>query len=90
MLKNANDLMAMVKKDLDIDQSLAEPVKQEFQKTLTLLKDATMKGSFKSPRDNMQALKKLALDSQLGDPAKYRDFTVLTTDQAISIAHQQN
>lgn len=90
MLKNAKELMAMVEEDLKAGQGLKEAVRQEFQKALTLLKDASMKANFKSTHDNMQVLKKLAVDRQLGDTVKYSDFAVLTIDQSIELARQQN
>jgi hypothetical protein len=90
MKKNAGDLIALVQKDLDANSNISEPVKKEIQRVMSLLKGATMKGSFKGTHDNMVALKKLAVDNQLGAAGKYENFKVLTIDQSIEIARQQN
>ena len=82
--------MSLAQKDLDANQNLTEPVKKEFLRVMSLLKGATMKGSFKSTHDNMAALKKLAVNNQLGAAGKYENFKVLTIDQSIEIARQQN
>ncbi|MGV7220514.1 MAG: caspase family protein [Nitrospinales bacterium] len=90
MQKNAKELLSLVQGDLNSNPNLAEPVKKEVMRVMSLLKGATMKGSFKSTHDNMGALKKLAVDNQLGPAGKYENFKVLTIDQSIEIARQQN
>ena len=90
MLKNAKELIALVQQDLAANAGLPETVVKEFQDAIAQLKSATIKAHFKSTHDGMQTLKKLALDRQLGDTAIYRDFAILTADQSIEIARQQN
>ena len=90
MKKNAKELLTMVQGDLNANKSLAEPAKKEILRVSSLLKSATMKGSFKNTHDNMAALKKLAVNNQLGAVGKYQNFKILTIDQSIEIAHQQN
>jgi len=90
MNKNAKELLTMVQGDLDANQNIAEPVKKEVIRVMSLLKGATMKGSFKNTHDNMATLKNLAVNNQLGTAGKYENFKVLTIDQSIEIARQQN
>jgi hypothetical protein len=90
MQKNAKELITLVQNDLNANTGLTEPVRKELVRVLSVLKGATMKGSFKNTHDNMVALKSLAVTNQLGTAGKYENFKVLTTDQSIEIARQQN
>lgn len=90
MQKNAKELLTMVQRDLDSNPNLGEPVRKEVMRVMSLLKGATMKGSFKSTHDNMTALKNLAVNNQLGAAGKYENFKVITIGESIEIARQQN